>query len=294
MEINEKNSAGEAENESSIYNMINCRIIEQFNKGVKPWKQGWNSKEMPRNLISGNKYRGINFLLLSILGYERTLYLTGKQIKEIGGALKEDEKGYPVAYLKIRKRKEGSRKPPVLRYYFVYNIAQCTGIPVEKIPPLESRNLPLERAKEIVERMPDRPEIILSEMLSFYSPEEDRVNELSKEKYYATEEDYYLALLRNLVRSTGHSKRLGWESKPSMFTLKSLFYEDEVIAEIGKYMFRVITGLEGSDDDRSDCEIMCWLGNLKNDNTILVRCASVAQRAVDYILSAHPAPESEF
>lgn len=49
----------------------------------------------------------------------------------------------------------------------------------------------------------------------------------------------------------------------------------------------MLTGLSGFVDvtfDNSTAYIQSWLRNLKNDKTLIVKAASQAQRAVDYIL----------
>ena len=54
-----------------VYALVTNRIIELLEKGVIPWKQPWTDAGLPRNLISGKNYRGINVWLLNSLHYSQ-------------------------------------------------------------------------------------------------------------------------------------------------------------------------------------------------------------------------------
>ena len=51
-----------------------------------------------------------------------------------------------------------------------------------------------------------------------------------------------------------------------------------------------ITGIENATIDNSAAYIQSWLSKLKNDNKFFVMAASLAQRAVDYILEHQQKP----
>src|SRR5205823_6369390 len=125
--------------------IITEQIIAQIKqKGILPWRQPWTDAGMPRNLISMRPYRGINVMLLAMLGYERNLFLTFKQVKEIGGRVKQGEKSHMIVYWNYvaRKAKEGEKvedrngkkQVAILRYYSVFNIEQFEDIPEKYIP----------------------------------------------------------------------------------------------------------------------------------------------------------------
>ena len=56
------------------------------------------------------------------------------------------------------------------------------------------------------------------------------------------------------------------------------------MAEIGAAYLFGICGIENSTIDNSAAYIQGWLRKLKSDNKFVIRSASYAQRAVDYIL----------
>lgn len=99
-------------------------------------------------------------------------------------------------------------------------------------------------------------------------------------------EEYYCTLFHELVHSTGHSSRLkrsGITSTTAHFGSED-YSKEELVAEIGASM---LTGLSGFVDvtfDNSTAYIQSWLRNLKDDKTLIVKAASQAQKAIDYIL----------
>ena len=53
----------------SVYSVVTDRIIGLLEEGVVPWQQPWSeSGGLPRNLVSGKPYRGVNALVLGISG----------------------------------------------------------------------------------------------------------------------------------------------------------------------------------------------------------------------------------
>src|SRR4051812_20549255 len=81
-----------------VYSIVNDRIIEHLEKGVIPWRQPWTKAGLPKNLISGKQYRGINVMLLASLHYFQNSFLTYRQVKELGGKIRQGEKSCPVIY----------------------------------------------------------------------------------------------------------------------------------------------------------------------------------------------------
>ncbi len=93
---------------------------------------------MPRNYVSQKPYRGINVFLLLALSYESPLWLTFRQVSQLGGSVKKGEKACPVVFwkqMKIENKESGEQqKIPLLRYYHVFNVAQCDGLKTHARP----------------------------------------------------------------------------------------------------------------------------------------------------------------
>jgi len=115
-----------------VYEIITSRIIEKLEAGIIPWHKPWHSVEgMPKNLITKKEYRGINVFLLAMQHYESPYWLSFKQAQDLGGNVKKHEKGTPVVFWNWLNHTddEGNEKNvPFMRYYTVYNVAQCENI----------------------------------------------------------------------------------------------------------------------------------------------------------------------
>jgi hypothetical protein len=88
---------------------------------------------LPQNLVSRKPYRGVNVFMLHAMAYESPFWLTFKQAKEMGGNVRKGEHDCPVVFWKWLDADEtdkatGKRPVPMLRYYSVFNVAQCDGV----------------------------------------------------------------------------------------------------------------------------------------------------------------------
>ena len=278
-----------------VYTIITERIMEQLEKGTVPWQHPWHKAGIPRSLISGKPYRGINIILLASLGYEQNYFLTYKQLQEIGGKVKKDEKGQIITYWSVSEKEaesaEGigeeqeSKKTFVLKYYNVFNIAQCENIPADKLPPLETRDTSLiPDCESIVANMPDAPLIKHKEHKAYYNPLQDFVN-MPRQKSFKTDDAYYSTLFHELIHSTGHHSRLERPTLIEMSEFGSDTYSlEELTAEIGTCYLQSLTGTE-SQFENSAGYIQGWLAKLKNDRRFIYTAAGAAQKAVDYMLN---------
>ena len=93
------------------------------------------------------------------MSYESSYWLTFKQAKKRGGSVCRGEKGMPVVLWRWREADEQDedqrttkRQIPILRYYTVFNVAQCEGIDV----PGESADLdfqPIAQCEDVAARI---------------------------------------------------------------------------------------------------------------------------------------------
>ena len=274
-----------------VYSLVTDRIIAELEKGTVPWKQPWTAGDMPRNLLTMSPYRGINLLLLAMQEYPTNYYLTFDQLKAVGGSVLKDEKGHLVVFYK-RTPKE-KEKPEdtqeylsVLRYYKVFNIAQCKDVPQRLVPSTEQQTFsPLTACEEIVEGMPNCPVIKHGKQEAYYHPLKDYVN-MPKQGSFASIESYYHVLFHELIHSTGHQSRLNRKEITENVNYGSELYSlEELTAEIGACFLGSTSGIGIADFDNSLSYIKGWLEVLKNDKRIFVYAASRAQRAVNFILN---------
>ena len=278
-----------------VYEIVTSKIMEQLEKGTVPWRKPWTDAGIPRNLLSKRPYRGVNLLLLASLGYEHNLFLTSKQLKEIGGSILPDEKPHLVVYwnfaekepAEVEKEEKVTKKAPFLRYYTVYNIAQCANIPVDRIPVFEREPNSIPACDSVVKNMAQCPEIRHKEPSAYYDCLEDYVN-MPKQKTFVSDASYYSTLFHELVHSTGHHTRLDRMGLVQMTEFGSEPYsQEELVAEMGTCYLQSLTGI-ASEFENSAAYIQGWLKKLKNDRHFIVTAASHAQKAVDFILNIKP------
>ena len=61
----------------TVFEIVTERITAKLEQGIIPWRRPWHAESgLPRNLVSGKEYRGINIFLLGCQGYELSYWLT--------------------------------------------------------------------------------------------------------------------------------------------------------------------------------------------------------------------------
>lgn len=267
---------------SKVYQIVTDRIIKQLQGGVIPWKKPWKGLPYPVSWKTLKPYRGINRFLL-----EPGEYLTWKQIQEIGAKVKKGEKAHMVCFYtpyEVEDRQTGEMKTiPVFRYYKVFEVGQCEGVN-RKINLEQHNHNPIQKAEEIVHNYKDRPEITYHPSKAFYRPSEDIIG-MPSINQFDTPEEYYSTLFHELVHSTGHPKRLNRKDfmKHDFFGDEN-YSKEELVAEFGAAFLCAVAGIENTTIKNSTAYIQGWMEALQNDVTLAVKAASLAQKAVDYIL----------
>ncbi|MGY3214577.1 ArdC family protein [Mucilaginibacter sp. HD30] len=289
-------ATAEPKQAADVYGIVTDRIIEQLERNVIPWRKPW-AHDPPRNFLTMAAYRGINLLLLAGQDYSTNYYLTFDQLKAAGGSVLKDEKAHLVVFY---KRTEKEKENPddkqeylsVLRYYRVFNVAQCRDIP-ERLFPSDSRHrIPaLSACEEIVERMPNCPQIRHGRQGAWYDPQKDCVT-MPKQGSFASPEGYYHTLFHELIHSTGHQSRLSRKEVTDNVKYGSEPYSiEELTAEVGACFLGSVSGVGIADLENSAAYIGGWLEKLRGDGKLILYAASRAQKAVDFILSAPAVPE---
>ena len=255
---------------------------------------------LPQNLVSRKQYRGVNVFMLHAMSYESPFWLTYKQAQEMGGNVRKGEHACPVVFWKWLDVDEageptGKRRVPMLRYYSVFNVAQCDGVNAPAIEGAERPHNPIETAEQIVAVMPKRPAIRHGLDRAFYSPAADSVGMPSPERF-DTPENYYNVLFHELTHSTGHESRLnrkgvsGAGGQWAGFGSQS-YSKEELVAEMGAAFLCGRAGIVERTIDNSAAYVGSWLERLKDDARLVVQAAAQAQKAADFILGKQYDPE---
>jgi antirestriction protein ArdC len=291
--------------EQDTYSIVTERIIRLLEQGVVPWRKPWTAGNIPCNLITLRPYRGINLLLLNMEGYNQNYFLSFRQVKALGGFVKKDEKAHLVVFWKPIQKKKSEERPEdqdekkertryVLRYYYVFNIEQCTGIEDRFIPKIEQhQHDPITACEEIIANMPEKPEIRHDENRAYYHKKHDYVN-MPDFEYFVKAEAYYATLFHELVHSTGHEKRLNRKEIMEDSTFGDEMYsQEELVAEFGSCYLQSYSGAIHDNMVNSAAYIDHWIRVLKGNTKFIVHASSAAQKACDYILNINPPNQDE-
>lgn len=276
--------------QDKIYQLVTDRIMEQLAQGVVPWRKPWKGgSEMPRNLVSGKAYRGVNVFLLHCWGGS-PWWLTYKQAEQLGGQVRKGSKGMPVIFWKMAESKEQTKdgepkQIPVLRYYTVFNLEQIDGIdaPQEDAEPTHPFT-PIEAAERIMRSMPNPPPVVYNRSRAFYRPREDMVH-LPERKRFEAPEEFYSTAFHELIHSTGHEKRLNRRSLTETDGFGGHEYsKEELVAEFGAAFLCGHASIEAATLANSAAYIGNWLKRLKDNRRWAIQAAGQAQKAADFIL----------
>ena len=234
----------------------------------------------------------MNFLLLNTLAYPQNEFLTFKQVQDLGGRVIKGEKAHLVALwvwieedATKRKQEVKGRKIPLLRYYFVFNVSQCSGLPVRAVPLEPKPNDPIEKCEGIVASMPNCPKILHNENEAYYHVWADFIN-MPKMQMFESSQGYYATLFHELIHSTGHESRLNRKELMEQTKFGSELYSiEELTAEIGSCYLTSFAGIAMNGLTNSVAYLQGWLDRLKNDKRLIIYASAHAQKAVDHVLN---------
>ncbi|TIU35253.1 MAG: DUF1738 domain-containing protein [Mesorhizobium sp.] len=289
---------GAAGGRSNLYDEITDKIIKELEAGRLPWVQPWGSAAakaplaLPRNASTGRAYSGINVLILwgAVVerGYMGQSWLTFRQALSLGGNVRKGEHGTTIVYAdcfvpddekkRARDTGEDARPVPFLKKFAVFNAEQCEGLPedIEVFPlpdpaPIEPRVEALIKATGI--------EFRIGGDQAYYLPTQDRVQVPPPQAFFEPI-NWHRTALHELGHATGHPSRLARDFSGSFGTRKYAF--EELVAEISAAFSCAALGIVPT--VRHADYIGSWLEVLREDNRAVVRAASLAGKAADWLL----------
>jgi antirestriction protein ArdC len=284
------------------YQEVTDRIIAALEAGTPPWRRPWDpdktsGQAMPRNAATGQRYRGINVLTLSMSGLAFSSgdprWATYKQAEDRGWQVHKGERGttgYFFKRLELRDdtKPEGDedavKRIPLLRAFSLFHASQIDGIP-DYVPPT---------IEEAPWRAPEAAEIILANSgavirvggeRAFYSPTTDHI-QMPPRSAFATAEGFCGTLVHELGHWTGAESRLNRDLRNHFGSHD--YAREELRAEIGQMMVCGELGIADCDFSNNAAYVASWLEKLRSDRKEIFRAAADAQRIADYLLAFHP------
>lgn len=288
---------------TDVYSRITSRIVEELERGVRPWLKPWNAEHAAGRITrplrhNGQRYSGINVITLWMTaesaGFLSPFWLTFKQALELGGHVRKGEHGSPVVYASTFRKTEPTEAGeeieqdiPFLKEYTVFCADQCEGLPQHfyelKSPPKEN----LERIEQAEE---------------FFANTKADIRHGGNQAYYAAGDDYIrmppfvtfrdaeshaATLAHELTHWTKHSTRLNREFGRKRWGDDGYAME-ELVAELGSAFLCADLSITPEVRDDHASYIDHWLKVLKQDKRAIFSAASHASKATDFLHGLQP------
>jgi antirestriction protein ArdC len=290
----------------NLYQQITDRIIADLEAGRVPWVQPWGTAKagigMPHNAVSSRRYSGINVLTLwhAVVsrGFSNHAFLTFRQAAALGGSVRRGERGVGIIYTRRfvpssdrrRADTEGTATSggiPFLKHFTVFSVDQCDYLP-EHIclpPPPIPDGLILPHAEELIAAT--GADFRIGGPSAFYSPGHDYVAVPRPDDFHEPI-NWHRTAFHELGHWTGHATRLG-RDQTGTFGSKD-YGREELIAEMAGAFVCAALGIVPS--VRHADYIGSWLQIIREDNRAILRAASAASKAADYILACRDTASS--
>ena len=292
-----------AADRTNLYDEITSKIIAELEAGRLPWVPPWGSSAvaaplaMPKNAATGRAYSGINILILwgavVARGFSCQSWLTFRQALSLGGNVRKGERGTTVVYAdrfvpdderrRARETGEEAQAIPFLKRFTVFSTDQCEGLPEQLVtaPPPVPEGLILPEVEALIRA--SGADLRLGGDKAFYSPGLDYVQVPRPDAYFEPI-NWHRTALHELGHWSGHASRLGRDLSGN-FGSKA-YAREELVAEMTAAFCCATLGITPT--VRHADYIGSWLEVLREDNKAIVRAASAASKAADYLLAFRP------
>jgi antirestriction protein ArdC len=292
---------------TSLYDDITNKIIAELEAGRVPWVQPWGTAAakaplaMPANAATGRQYSGINVLILwgAVIehGFPVQSWLTFRQALSLGGHVRKGERGTTVVYAdrfipddekkRAQETGEEAQAIPFLKRFTVFNVAQCEDLPDDfaVAPPAPEPGLIEPRVEALIKAT--GIDFRIGGDRAFYVPAQDYVQVPPPQAYFEAI-NWHRTALHELGHATGHASRLCRDLSGSFGSKKYAF--EELVAEMNAAFCCASLGINPT--VRHADYIGSWLEVLREDNRAIVRAASQASKAADWLLAFLPETET--
>lgn len=294
---------GRGEERRDHYAEVTARMIEALEAGAPPWRRPWDPDQaggpaMPRNAVTGVRYRGVNTILLGMsplaFGSADPRWATYKQAAERSWQVKHGERGTTAYFFKRLEVRDGNagagegedatRRIPLLRAFTLFHASQIEGVPAYVAPTVA----------EAPWRAPDAVDTIVANSgaviriggeRAFYSPATDHI-QMPPPGAFPTAAGWSSVLIHECSHWTGAPSRLNRDLRTRFGSHD--YAREEVRAELGQVFVCSELGLP-CDFSNAAAYLASWLETLRSDRKEVFRAAADAQRIADYLLAFHPA-----
>lgn len=289
---------------TDIYAQVTARIVEDLERGVRPWVKPWNAEHAAGRVSrplrhSGEPYRGVNVLMLwaaaEARGFACPLWMTYRQAADLGGQVRKGEKGSPVVYAAgFTKTADGDpgtdaerEEVHFLKQYTVFNAEQVEGLPGRFYalaePPKDGME-PIGRAERFVAGT--GADVRHGGNLAYYAQTGDYV-QLPPFVAFRDAESYAATAVHELAHWTKHPARLDRDLGRRRWGDEGYAVE-ELVAELAAAFLCADLGITPEVRDDHAAYVGSWLKVLGRDKRAVFTAAALAEKAVAYLHRVQP------
>ena len=273
------------------------RIIEELERGVKPWVRPWDPEkaggpQAPFNPVTGKRYHGVNVLILGMdmRAFESgdPRWMTYQQAQGKDWQVRKGEKSTTIFFTKPcevedDEAEDGKRSFRVLKHYAVFHASQIDGVPEYKAPSVEEAPWTRPEAASIILRNSGAV-IRTGGDRAFYSPTTDHI-QLPPDHAFNGAHEFATTALHELAHWTGHPSRLNRDLQNRFGS--AAYAMEELRAELASAFVASELGIP-ADIPHHASYIASWIKALKDDKREIFRAAADAQKIVSMQLGFHP------
>lgn len=292
-------STSGAKHSPDIYRKVTDQILAELEAGRVPWVQPWDTSHagigLPFNAASQRRYSGVNILTLwhavNARGFTGHGFLTFRQATALGGTVRRGERGTPIVYTRRiapddRRERSDDREPSsdkgfsFLKFFTVFSVDQCQGLPdhIQARPEPVPDGLILPTAQALIDAT--GADFRIGGPEAYYSPTHDFVAVPRPEAFHEPV-NWHRTAFHELAHWAGHSSRLNRDQSGAFGSVT--YGREELVAEMAGAFVCAALGIAPT--VRHADYIGSWLAILREDHRAILRAASAASKAADYLLA---------
>lgn len=291
----------------NVYETVTANIVAAIEAGAgefkMPWHRASTAEGLPCNAATGTEYRGSNVLTLWAAamgkGYGSNRWATFKQWAALGAQVRKGEKATVGIYYSVTEKENAetgeTSKAAFARAFWLFNAEQVDGYTLPSAAPRVDLTERIQNADDTISATGAK--ITHSGSRAFYRPSTDEIYLPPRDAFIGTKtstatEAYYSTALHELAHWTGHDSRLARDFSRSKRFGDQAYAGEELIAELGAAFLCTRLGIANTPRIDHAQYVAHWLEVMKGDSRAVIRAASDAQKAADFILGTHATQKS--
>ena len=286
------------EKKKELYQQVTAGLIDQMERGVVIWQQPWviSKAYQPQNGFSNRLYNGFNRVYLGWLqaefGSNDPRWFTFGNVKELGAKVRKGSKSTVVVYNAPAVTEKENDNGEVetytwwnMKFYKVFHASQIEGLPEYDV---ESETPVQPDASEDYAGISALDTWCHDNLHSYeyggdracYIPSMDTI-QMPMPDTFKRQSWYAQTLAHEIIHATGAEKRLNRLEKAGFGT--DSYAKEELVAEFGAAMMCGALDIP-ADMEQSAAYLKSWAKRCKEEPSLLVSAANMAEKAVDYVM----------